>query len=388
MNSKRSHIRAAVALATVVGGSVLSARDAQAANTIVSCLGEQTTYSTDNAAITAADFWPELLVAKLGAGYTVYNEPQAEGNNSLEILGGTAVSAASKAGPPGIVVFGPFVEHDYADHTTATAAQYQAAYTTAVEEFLSLTPAPKVYVMTPPPVGFVWGKGVTADFITKVVDASVLAVAQAKGLTVIDLYTDAYLGMAAAGSGDGHFSVDGLAEVAKLAYEAISGTSGDGGTGASSGSGSGASSGGSGAASGTSSGTSSGTATTGTSAGTGTATSGATATSGTVTTTSGATAETGTATSGTVTTGGTGSTSGDTTATSGTGPSATAGSSSQSGSNSASAGTGGGTTTDEAPAKSSSGCTMSEAGSSGGAIGLLALFGLALFGARKRSVRR
>jgi hypothetical protein len=377
-------------LAAVPAASVLAASGAAAANTIVSCLGEQTTWSGDDTKITTADFWPELLVTMLGATYTVYNEPEAENNNSLEILGGTAVSTASKAGPPGIVVFGPFVEHDFADHATATPAQYQAAYLADVEEFLALTPPPKIYLMTPPPVGFVWGKGVTADFVTNVVDASVLAVAQAKGLTanVIDLYKDAYLATApASDGGDGHFSIAGLAEVAKLAYAVIGGTPGTGGSGASTGTSSGATTGAtSGATTGTGSGSSTGTtsgATTGVSGGASTGGSGVA---------TGSPSGTGIDISGATTGVSTGIASGST---SGTGSGSTQGA----GTGSASGETGGsvvgaaGTNPDtggtNGTPKNSSGCTIGASGSTGAAAGLLSFFGLAvLVGSRKRGSQR
>src|SRR5580658_345586 len=337
----------------VAGASMLLATTAGAAAKVVNCIGEQTTTTAEGS--TAAQNWPEVLGGLLGAGYTVNND----GVNAGTVISGSAKSASSLMGPPGIVVIGPFAEHDYAANITET--QWQTAYETLVGAYLALTPVPKVYVMTPPPAAFVYQSAAEQTFATTIVKTAVLAVAAAKDLTVIDLFDDMALGAAGDMAGDGHFNPAGMAEVAKLADEAITGTGGTGGSGASSG-----------ATSGTAAGTGtagSGTATSGTVAGTGTATSGTVA--GTGTATSGTVAGTGTATSGT--TAGTG-----TTPTSGTTSGEPAGSASMAGtgSNGATSGSGGGTTTTTTQ-PSSSGCAMGAAGSSGTAAALLSLMGLA-----------
>ena len=326
----------------VAGASMFLATTASAANIIVNCIGEQTTTTAEGS--TAAQNWPEVLGGLLGAGYTVNND----GVNAGTVISGSAKSASSLMGPPGIVVIGPFAEHDYAANITET--QWQTAYETLVGAYLALTPVPKVYVMTPPPAAFVYQSAAEQTFATTIVKTAVLAVAAAKDLTVIDLFDDTALGAAGDMAGDGHFNPAGMAEVAKLADEAITGTGGTGGSGASSG------------------------ATSGTAAGTGTAGSG-TATSGTV-------AGTGTATSGT--TAGTG-----TTPTSGTTSGEPAGTASMAGtgSNGATSGSGGGTTTTTTQ-PSTSGCAMGAAGSSGTAAALLSLMGLAFIVSRKRSARR
>src|SRR5580658_2441647 len=348
----------------VAGASMLLATTAGAAAKVVNCIGEQTTTTAEGS--TAAQNWPEVLGGLLGAGYTVNND----GVNAGTVISGSAKSASSLMGPPGIVVIGPFAEHDYAANITET--QWQTAYETLVGAYLALTPVPKVYVMTPPPAAFVYQSAAEQTFATTIVKTAVLAVAAAKDLTVIDLFDDTALGAAGDMAGDGHFNPAGMAEVAKLADEAITGTGGTGGSGASSG-----------ATSGTAAGTGtagSGTATSGTVAGTGTATSGTVA--GTGTATSGTVAGTGTATSGTVAGTGTatsGTTAGTgTTPTSGTTSGEPAGTASMAGtgSNGATSGSGGGTTTTTTQ-PSTSGCAMGAAGSSGTAAALLSLMGLA-----------
>lgn len=346
-----------------------------AAVTTVACIGEQSTSSTDNFPVT--ECWPGQLGTLLGASYDVGNDVVTNGNT---VTSGNCVTASSKAGPPNIVIIGPFAEHDYA--AGIDEATWQADYLKVVEEYLALTPPPTVYVMTPPPAAFVYQSTAEQTFATTIVEPAVLAVAAAKDLHVIDLFHDALLGMASsqpANPPDGHFSLTGAAEVAKLAYEALTGTAGtDGGTGTSSGASSGTSSGAStGTAAGTGTTAGTGTATAGTTAATGTATTG-TATTGTTEPTSGATAATGSSPS---STGGGGTAGTSTTPSSGTTVASAGSSNSSSGTEGEMSGTG--------TPKNSSSCTMGASGSKGAAAGLLSLFGLALLvGSRKRGARR
>ncbi len=363
------------------GVLMLLASTASAANIVVNCLGEQTTTTTEGS--TAAQNWPVVLGTLLGTGYTV----NQDGDNGGTVLNQMAAAASTKAGPPNIVVIGPFEEHDFKLKPAATEAEYQTAYDTFVSGYTSLTPTPKVFLMTTPPASFVF-QGTTAEetFSTNVVKPAILAVAAAKNLPIIDLFDDAALGTAADGAGDSHFNAAGMMEVAKLAYDAITGKA-DGGAGGGSGASTGATSG---ATSGTASGATSG-ATSGTASG---ATSGVTsgtasgATSG-VGTTSGTVAATGSVapTSGSTTT----PTSGATTATAGVdvgGSGAGGTTSGTGGETSGSNGTGTGTTTTGGTQKSSSGCTMGAAGGSGTAAGLLSLMGLAFIVSRKRASHR
>lgn len=364
----------------VVGVSMLLATTASGANIVVNCIGEQTTTTTEGS--TAAQNWPQVLGGLLGAGYTVNND----GVNAGTVVAGTAKSASSLTGMPGIIVIGPFAEHDYA--ATITEATWQTDYENLVDAYLALTPVPKVFVMTPPPAAFVYQSAAEQTFATTIVKTAVLAVAAAKNLTVIDLFDDTALGAAGDMAGDGHFNPMGMAEVAKLADEAITGTGGTGSSGASTGSSSGTSSG---ATTGASGGTGAGTgasagssgestgATTGTPGGTGTpAETGATPTSG-------VSAATGTP-GGAGTT--TGAASGTTPVTGGSGEPAGTGGGGTGTNNGASAGTGGGTTATQGTQQSTSGCTMGAAGSSGAAAGVLSLMGLAFIVSRKRSSRR
>src|SRR5882724_6338459 len=242
---------------------------AAAAATTVACIGEQTTLTTDGG-IMASRLWPAVLGTLLGASYTVGNDVMI---NSNTVTSGNCVTATSKAGPPKLVVIGPFAEHDYA--AGISEATWQADYQRVVNQYLALTPAPTVYVMTPPPMTFLYQSPAEQTFAANVVKPAVLAVAAATAnVHVIDLFSDAKL---ATGAGDGHFTVAQHAEVAQLAYTAIKGTSGgSGGAGGASGaggmagstsSGGGASGSASGGASGSASGGASGSASGGASAG-------------------------------------------------------------------------------------------------------------------------
>ena len=123
-----------------------------AAATTVACIGEQTTLTTDGG-IMADQLWPSVLGTLLGASYTVGNDVTTNANT---VKSGNCVTATSKAGPPNLVVIGPFAEHDYA--AGISEATWQADYQKVVNEYLALTPAPTVYVMTPPPMSFVYGR--------------------------------------------------------------------------------------------------------------------------------------------------------------------------------------------------------------------------------------
>ena len=190
----------------------------------------------------------------LGAGYTVNND----GVNGGTVMAGTAKSATSLMGPPNIVIIGPFAEHDYA--AGITEVMWQAKYKSLVDAYLALTPAPTVYVMTPPPAAFVYQMDdLEQTFATDVVKPAVLAVAAGgntagKTLKVIDLFSASVLTSATDMAGDGHFKPAGHKDVAQLAYKCVamgmcagSTTSGTAGTG---GGGTGGSTGGAGGAQG------------------------------------------------------------------------------------------------------------------------------------------
>jgi MYXO-CTERM domain-containing protein len=205
-------------LATAFFAVFCVARAAGAA-TIVNCIGEQTTITGEGVS-GPAQLWPQQLGTMLGATYTVNND----GVNAGTVVAGTAKSAASLVGPPNIVIIGPFAEHDYA--ATLTLATWQADYKKLVDAYLALTPAPTVYVMTPPPAAFVYQNAAEQTFATTIVKPAVLAVAAgdnsaAKTLKVIDLSSDAALVTAADVVGDGHFSAAGMTEVAQLAYKCL-----------------------------------------------------------------------------------------------------------------------------------------------------------------------
>jgi MYXO-CTERM domain-containing protein len=388
INFRKSPKGKLAVLVAAAGVSLCAVKTASAADTVINCIGEQTTI-TGEGLTSPNQQWPEVLEAMLGTGYTVNND----GVNTGKVIDGTAKSASSLMGNPNIVIIGPFTEHDYAANITETA--WQTAYQNLVEAYTGLASAPKVYVMTPPPAAFVYQSDAEQTFAVSVVKTAVLAVAQAKGLTVIDLFDDASLGMASAqptGNPDGHFSPSGMAEVAKDAYMVLMGTGGStGGSGAASGSSTGSSSGAAtaGAATGSTSGgaatgsATSGNVASGTSVGSAGATTGSTASGDTSATgtTSGADAtgsSVGTA-SGTSSTSGSVGSSGESTASGTANGSGSQTVGSQAGSSNSSGGAG-----ETSSPKSSSGCDVSAVGGTGAGAGLLALFGLAFLARKKR----
>ncbi|HVU51685.1 MAG TPA: hypothetical protein VHL80_13410, partial [Polyangia bacterium] len=232
-------MRARNFVGSIVGvfGSLALASAARAA-TVVNCIGEQTTITTEGS--TSAQNWPSVLGGLLGAAYTVNND----GVNAGTVIKGTAKSASSLTGMPGIIVIGPFAEHDYGAQANITQDQWTTAYKALVDAYLALAPQPQVYVMTPPPAAFVYQSAAEQTFATTIVKTAVLSVAGGnnsanKQLKVIDLFSDATLVAAADVAGDGHFSATGMAEVANLAYKCIAmnmcGSTGSTGTGGSGG---------------------------------------------------------------------------------------------------------------------------------------------------------
>ncbi len=276
----RSRFGSVVVLAAVSVLGVTRARPAAAA-TIVVTPGEQNTQSGENGcalsmATCAAGHWwhyPELLQKSLGAAYTVQNN-----GDGGAVLGCDAASAqaagggsfckssqynASIAQPPGIVIIGPFGEHDQRIVTASPANQtafyqqsaFEAAYEGLVQDYLKYTT--KIYVMTP--IDVPWG-GTTAlpageDLVKDIMLPAALKVAANHNLTVIDTYT------AISGTADlikMYYGTDGqvnqagqqkMADLIETALAAPSGgTGGAGGAGGSAG----ASVGGSGGAAGAS----------------------------------------------------------------------------------------------------------------------------------------
>jgi hypothetical protein len=368
--------------------SLLVARNASAAM-IVNCIGEQTTIPGEGFA--PAQMWPQQLGTMLGTGYTVNNDGVNGGKVTAVPAATSALSPASLTGPPNIVVIGPFAEHDYA--AGITLATWQADYKKLVDAYLALTPAPTIYVMTPPPAAFVYQNGqVEQTFATDVVKPAVLAVAAgdnsaAKKLSVIDLFDDAALVTTADAAGDGHFTAAGMTEVATLAHKCIAmGMCGAGtstGTGGASGS---AGAGGAGGAAGTT-GAGGAAGTTGAGGAVGTAGAGG-ATTGTGGATAG-TAGTGGTTTGAAgisgTTGAAGNSGAGTAGSGGT----TAGEAGVAGTSTGAAGTGNtatGAAGTGAPARSSSGggCAVADRSTTGALASLLVAMAVAASARRRR----
>src|SRR5882724_4053258 len=197
-------------LVSAAAAPLLFANTGRAA-TIVACIGEQTTKTTDGG-VSADKLWPAQLGMLLGNTYQVDNDVVTNANT---VMSGTCVTAASKNPVPGIVVIGPFTQLDYA--AGITEPQWQTAYAAVVKQYLDLAPSPDVYVMTPPPATFVYQSAAEQTFATDVVKPAVLAVAAANPTKghVVDLFSDATL---VPGAGDGHFTIPQYVKVATLAY--------------------------------------------------------------------------------------------------------------------------------------------------------------------------
>jgi hypothetical protein len=325
------------------------ARTAAAAPRIV-CIGEQTTMTTE-----MSPTWPAQMQIDLGAAYSVTDDGDGGGTVLDGSKGGTHTFTTPTNAPfkdsimaPDIVVIGPWAEHDeIAVQAGADPTKFQADYDALVMAYLGLPKKPCVIVTTPVVNTSYQQNPATDQLVMNTIEPAVLAVAKARSLPVVDLYTT-FMGQAAWLGGDGHFSTAGAAEVAKLVEAALpscSAGNGAGSGGAGGGGAAGAAAGGASSAAGNGSGGSAG-------------------------------AATGTAGASAAAAGATSSTGGASTASAGA-------------SSTTSAGTGGAsdTPTESAPASESSGCAVSARSATRSRASWLVLFAGALLLLRRRRSR-
>ena len=259
-------LRSRVALAALPLFCLSVAAGARAATISVVTPGEQNTASSEFECTKmpcAAGRWfyyPEQLQADLGAGYAVQNN--GDGGAILgcdattkTMAGGASFCASQKytnslTPTPGIVIIGPFGEHDARIFTAGVKTDanfyttwykesvFEAAYEGLVQKYLPLTT--KIYMMTPIDLDGKWNlNGDTfaagKDIVKDVMLPAALKVAQNHSLTVIDTYTE-LSGTPALVSmyydADGQENSAGQQKMAKLIDAALaSGNGGAGGAG-------------------------------------------------------------------------------------------------------------------------------------------------------------
>ncbi len=209
-------------------------RGASAAAPRIVCIGEQTTQTNE-----MAPTWPTKMQTDLGAAYVVTND----GDGSATVLAGskaghtysTPTNAPYKdsINAPDIVVIGPWAEHDeIAVKAGADATHFQTDYDALVMAYSSLPKKPCVIVTTPVVNTSYQQNPATDMLVTDTIEPAVLAVAKARNLTVVDLYT-AFTNQAAWLGPDGHFTAAGAAQVASMVEKALAscGSTGTGGAG-------------------------------------------------------------------------------------------------------------------------------------------------------------
>jgi hypothetical protein len=205
----------------LVGLTALSfsyARRAEAALTVVKCIGEQTTMTTE-----MKPTWPAQMQTDLGANYAITDDGDGGGTVLAGSKGGTHTFRTPTNAPykdslmnPDIVVIGPWAEHDeIAVEAGADATKFQADYDALVMDYLSLAKKPCVVVTSPVLIPTYQKNPATNMLVTNTIEPAVLAVAKAHSLTVVDLYNP-FMGQAAWLGADGHFTAAGAQQVAKL----------------------------------------------------------------------------------------------------------------------------------------------------------------------------
>jgi hypothetical protein len=237
-------------LAALTALSFSYARRAEAAPTVVKCIGEQTTQTTE-----MKPTWPAQMQTDLGASYTITDDGDGGGTVLAGSKGGTHTFRTPTNAPykdslmnPDIVVIGPWAEHDeIAVEAGADATKFQADYDALVMDYLNLAKKPCVIVTTPVLIPTYQKNPATNMLVTNTIEPAVLAVAKAHPLTVVDLYNP-FMNQAAWLGVDGHFTAAGAQQVAKLVEAALpSCASGGGNPGTDAGSGAGGAGGGNGA---------------------------------------------------------------------------------------------------------------------------------------------
>jgi hypothetical protein len=182
----------------------------------------------------------------LGAGYKVLNNGDISGSVLSSYTGapmgvhpfatpGQPTYDTSINPPPDIVIIGPFGEHDLRVvlvaqwKSLATVTAFAKDYDALVTDYTKLSSKPRVFVTTPivlpnynPPD--------TMNFVKGVVLPAVQQVAQARGLPVIDLYTEFSNNLAMYMGTDGQVNAKGQVKITDMIVAAIKADNGaDGG---------------------------------------------------------------------------------------------------------------------------------------------------------------
>jgi hypothetical protein len=211
--------------------SISLARRADAAPTVVKCIGEQTTMTAE-----MTPTWPVAMQTDLGATYAITDDGDGGGTVLAGSKGGTHTFRTPTNAPykdslmnPDIVVIGPWAEHDeIAVEAGADASKFQADYDALVMDYLNLAKKPCVIVTTPVVIPTYQRNPATDMLVTNTIEPAVLAVAKAHQLPVVDLYTP-FMGQAAWLGPDGHFTAAGAKQVAKLVEAALTSCAAAGG---------------------------------------------------------------------------------------------------------------------------------------------------------------
>jgi hypothetical protein len=225
---RQSRVLGLLALSAI---SISMVRRAEAAPTVVKCIGEQTTKTTE-----MSPNWPAQMQTDLGATYTITNDGDGGGTVVAGSKGGTHTFRTATNMPykdslmsPDIVVIGPWAEHDeIAVEAGADASHFQADYDALVMDYLSLAKKPCVIVTTSVVIPTYQRNPATDMLVTNTIEPAVLAVAKAHNLPVVDLYTP-FMGQAAWLGVDGHFTAAGAVQAAKLVEAALPMCTGGGG---------------------------------------------------------------------------------------------------------------------------------------------------------------
>lgn len=155
----------------------------------VACVGDSITYGS-TVSNWGKNSYPFVLDDLLGDGYTINNYGY-NGTTALKIsdLTYTSVSTYEKSLEflPDIVII-MFGTNDTKSFNWTTDSNFIDDYEALIDDYKSLSSNPKIYIMIPPTI-YKEPWNMNKDIVDNNIPIDVLAIALAKGLTVIDLRT-------------------------------------------------------------------------------------------------------------------------------------------------------------------------------------------------------
>jgi lysophospholipase L1-like esterase len=166
---------------TVAGFILVSLPIHSIAQTRVSCVGTSITAGNG-----MGQPYPNFLPRLLGSGYTVHNDGQS-GSGPAGYLTGNVIGNVFSFKPNMIII--EFGANDIKTGIWNKAA-FVASYNQVIDDFLTITPKPQIWLMLPPPILPTNPYGMMADTMTKSVIPFIRSTAAQRGMNLIDVFDE------------------------------------------------------------------------------------------------------------------------------------------------------------------------------------------------------